>query len=492
MLAPFFRASIDGFRRVWNAQTVADCLASFSLPFPCHFPSRTFSGLCSDRAWCDASFVGCDALAAGLAGPWFLGSVARRLTFAPSARPALGSDISPSLPLNSLTRPHYTQSRLLSNELTHSFDPSLIDCDCLPGRSLCDLCPADLRVRSLVPINTPLPPSHTASLSPAPTMDPYNPFGYTLPPTMPVYINAAMAAPAPYGFDLHSAPRQPLAPLPNNLPLMTLPLPPSNQQYAKPLLNPNSNPMKRAASTSILPDASDSAGGGSAAKRPTKARASSAKPSLTAANNKRLEPLLPSYTANIAGPASDENTPFECPRCDKVYKGKHARSIWRRHMQDKHGVALKDQPRRTRWDNGKSPACLKIALICCVFRVSAASKVASARGGWSGGSVGLAPPGGGRVQRRGMTAERSERGNWAGPCLLRPRAPSRAPARDTRHIRISPETTENAAYGVLTAVGPSRRAQTRLAGCQLRLALAQPPPLPKPRITTPRSSEAPG
>ncbi|PWN27056.1 hypothetical protein BDZ90DRAFT_260729 [Jaminaea rosea] len=43
-------------------------------------------------------------------------------------------------------------------------------------------------------------------------------------------------------------------------------------------------------------------------------------------------------------------TSFSCPHCDKTYKGKHARSIWRRHLQDKHGIPLSVQPRRTRWD----------------------------------------------------------------------------------------------------------------------------------------------
>ncbi|ORY74509.1 hypothetical protein BCR35DRAFT_306643 [Leucosporidium creatinivorum] len=61
--------------------------------------------------------------------------------------------------------------------------------------------------------------------------------------------------------------------------------------------------------------------------------------------------LAPDYTANPAGPASSADTHFKCPQCDKVYKGKHARSIWRRHLQDKHGIPLSSQPRRTRWDN---------------------------------------------------------------------------------------------------------------------------------------------
>ena len=41
---------------------------------------------------------------------------------------------------------------------------------------------------------------------------------------------------------------------------------------------------------------------------------------------------------------------FQCPHCDKSYNGKHARSIWRRHLQDKHSIPLSLQPRRTRWD----------------------------------------------------------------------------------------------------------------------------------------------
>ncbi|GAA5978978.1 hypothetical protein JCM11641_000114 [Rhodosporidiobolus odoratus] len=64
--------------------------------------------------------------------------------------------------------------------------------------------------------------------------------------------------------------------------------------------------------------------------------------------------LAPDYTLNPAGPASNSDTDFKCPNCDKVYRGKHARSIWRRHLQDKHGIPLSAQPKRTRWDNDAS------------------------------------------------------------------------------------------------------------------------------------------
>ncbi|GAA6057839.1 hypothetical protein JCM3770_000606 [Rhodotorula araucariae] len=64
--------------------------------------------------------------------------------------------------------------------------------------------------------------------------------------------------------------------------------------------------------------------------------------------------LAPDYTLNPAGPASSADVDFKCPQCDKVYRGKHARSIWRRHLQDKHGIPLSQQPRRTRWDTDAS------------------------------------------------------------------------------------------------------------------------------------------
>ncbi|GBB87891.1 hypothetical protein RclHR1_01440006 [Rhizophagus clarus] len=43
-----------------------------------------------------------------------------------------------------------------------------------------------------------------------------------------------------------------------------------------------------------------------------------------------------------------ESKEFACSECDKMYKGKNARSILRRHLKDKHKI---EQPRGTRWDN---------------------------------------------------------------------------------------------------------------------------------------------
>lgn len=69
--------------------------------------------------------------------------------------------------------------------------------------------------------------------------------------------------------------------------------------------------------------------------------------------------LAPSYPSNPAGPAASKTFLFECPHegCGKSYRGKNARSVWRRHLQDKHGIPLKEQPRRTRWDRGALSFC---------------------------------------------------------------------------------------------------------------------------------------
>ncbi|KAL8293469.1 hypothetical protein RQP46_000170 [Phenoliferia psychrophenolica] len=93
---------------------------------------------------------------------------------------------------------------------------------------------------------------------------------------------------------------------------------------------------------------------------PTRASSTSALPTSRSARASKASSgagtpayLAPDYTLNPAGPASSSTTQFKCPHegCEKVYKGKHARSIWRRHLQDKHGIPLAQQPRRTRWDN---------------------------------------------------------------------------------------------------------------------------------------------
>lgn len=61
-------------------------------------------------------------------------------------------------------------------------------------------------------------------------------------------------------------------------------------------------------------------------------------------NEIQPEPIMDEATGKLT---------FPCPYCEKKYTGKHARSIWRRHLQDKHEIPLALQPRKTRWDNGR-------------------------------------------------------------------------------------------------------------------------------------------
>jgi hypothetical protein len=61
---------------------------------------------------------------------------------------------------------------------------------------------------------------------------------------------------------------------------------------------------------------------------------------------------LSAHTLALMDQPESEVTIYDCEYCDKTYQGKHARSIWRRHLSDKHKIPLSTQPRRTRWDNG--------------------------------------------------------------------------------------------------------------------------------------------
>jgi len=51
---------------------------------------------------------------------------------------------------------------------------------------------------------------------------------------------------------------------------------------------------------------------------------------------------------------------YTCRVCSKTYDGKNARSVARRHLQDKHGVPLAVQKRRTRWDIGELTRTLAV------------------------------------------------------------------------------------------------------------------------------------
>ncbi|KAA1110182.1 hypothetical protein PGT21_013496 [Puccinia graminis f. sp. tritici] len=60
---------------------------------------------------------------------------------------------------------------------------------------------------------------------------------------------------------------------------------------------------------------------------------------------------LSAHTLALMDQPESEVTIYDCEYCEKTYQGKHARSIWRRHLSDKHKIPLSTQPRRTRWDN---------------------------------------------------------------------------------------------------------------------------------------------
>lgn len=137
-------------------------------------------------------------------------------------------------------------------------------------------------------------------------------------------------------------PFDPGAPSTSKLPRAIVPLP--NRMLA--LAGPSSDMQSpRHASTPPPPPAAAPVVG---KKRVAKPKA----PKRETASEADGKLLAPDYSLNPAGPASNVDTSFKCPQCDKVYQGKHARSIWRRHLQDKHGIPLSSQPRRTRWDNG--------------------------------------------------------------------------------------------------------------------------------------------
>ena len=71
----------------------------------------------------------------------------------------------------------------------------------------------------------------------------------------------------------------------------------------------------------------------------------------TPAATANMEDLLAlSRQAQMEADGGPNANVFVCPHCEKRYVGKHARSIWRRHLQDKHAIPLSVQPRRTRWD----------------------------------------------------------------------------------------------------------------------------------------------
>lgn len=70
------------------------------------------------------------------------------------------------------------------------------------------------------------------------------------------------------------------------------------------------------------------------------------------------QPPLNQYNRDIPGfgevdQHESQYEQYTCRVCRRTYDGKNARSVARRHLQDKHGVPLAAQERRTRWDTGE-------------------------------------------------------------------------------------------------------------------------------------------
>lgn len=59
------------------------------------------------------------------------------------------------------------------------------------------------------------------------------------------------------------------------------------------------------------------------------------------APSRKLDTRIPQYDS------------YSCRACQKTYTGKNARSIARRHLQDKHNIPLSMQSRRNRWDKSE-------------------------------------------------------------------------------------------------------------------------------------------
>lgn len=78
-------------------------------------------------------------------------------------------------------------------------------------------------------------------------------------------------------------------------------------------------------------------------------------PALSPSNShEAINQYSKSQEPHSAGEGQSKWEMYTCRACRKTYDGKNARSVARRHLQDKHGIPLGRQARRTRWDQGES------------------------------------------------------------------------------------------------------------------------------------------
>ncbi|GAA5837652.1 hypothetical protein JCM11251_002034 [Rhodosporidiobolus azoricus] len=185
------------------------------------------------------------------------------------------------------------------------------------------------------------------SLSSIPTSRPPEPHPSLAMHSSPLHVFPSAVSPS--ALPAYLRPRRPLAPTSPNVLSPRTGAPSSAVKPAPSSSRPKKTASSSAKSRTVVKhedtDGNASASGYDSPSHP--------QPQQTGVDPQTGAPLFlaPDYTLNPAGPASSASTDFKCPQCDKVYRGKHARSIWRRHLQDKHGIPLSQQPRRTRWDN---------------------------------------------------------------------------------------------------------------------------------------------
>lgn len=90
---------------------------------------------------------------------------------------------------------------------------------------------------------------------------------------------------------------------------------------------------------------------GTLSRSGTEAVDTSASSSSSSNTTRKNAPTYPVCVSALLFRKNSLTHPQQCEHCEKSYSGKHGRSILRRHYQEKHGIPLTAQPRRTRWDN---------------------------------------------------------------------------------------------------------------------------------------------
>lgn len=133
--------------------------------------------------------------------------------------------------------------------------------------------------------------------------------------------------------------------------LMHMPPPPSHMAMASPSYGLASSQHAPPSMMDARADALSESWNAFSSHHTDNPEPATAAAAVTAASSTNMDDLLAlSRQAQLEADGGPNANVFVCPHCEKRYVGKHARSIWRRHLQDKHAIPLSVQPRRTRWD----------------------------------------------------------------------------------------------------------------------------------------------